>query len=269
MPSPVNPYSDYGVALRTLGSARSWLALLLFVCITAQFVGFSVMWWTHHPYKAGQAKFYVPERTRFDDLAETLRRMIGNNNSTQPAPNDTAVTPEVFFPGTHEGRKLNIREQWETTYAMAIPLTQMLGLLAAGSMAILVFISLLIILIAQAPGVAQTIKAFKWTILLLFIVIPWQYLGNIPFRSVLYGYDEMLRMIGPHVVGEKTYPYQLLLTYLRFVAWPVISLIILLTASEKFRSGLMLAIGHPLQSMIQGRPGAAQRAMPGADKKLL
>ncbi len=52
MPSPVHPYSDYGVALRTLRSARSWLAWLLAFCVVTQMVGFTLMRYTQQPYKS-------------------------------------------------------------------------------------------------------------------------------------------------------------------------------------------------------------------------
>ena len=49
MPSPVHPYSDYGVSLRTLRAARSWLALMVITSVIVQFVGFALMWWTPQP----------------------------------------------------------------------------------------------------------------------------------------------------------------------------------------------------------------------------
>ena len=71
MPSPVHPYSDYGVAMRTLKSARAWLAFMLFACVMAQFIGFCLMWWTPQPYGGMQPRLLTspPPRVRVEEPA--------------------------------------------------------------------------------------------------------------------------------------------------------------------------------------------------------
>jgi hypothetical protein len=138
---------------------------------------------------------------------------------------------------------------------MLVPLTQILGLIATASQTIIVFITLLVVLVAQAPGVAQITRSLIWSVLLLFTILPWQYFArDFPIPGVIYGYHELLQQIGPHVVGEHVYRYQVALVYLRFVVWPALGLLIQLIMSERFRAGIMIAIGHPLQSILQSRP---------------
>jgi hypothetical protein len=238
MPSPVHPYSDYGVALRTLRSARGWLGFLLLTCVILQFVGFALMFWTQQPYKNMR-----PERTS---------AAVGPVTS---AP--VTVEEDPFYPGTTQSRELNVRNQWDTSYTMLVPVTQLAALIAVTSQSIVVFITLLVVLVAQAPGVAQITRSLIWSILLLFMFLPWQYFArDFPIPGVIYSYKELLRLIEPHVTGEHVARFQVYLLYGRFVVWPLIGLFVLLITSERFRAGIMIAIGHPLQSILQPRPTA-------------
>ncbi len=255
MPSPVHPYSEYGVALRTLKSARSWLGFMLILCVATQFIGFALMWWTPQPYEGmkGRWKNSPTENTQIvDDLREWIA------SQTQPAATPAVPTkpPPVsaFFPGTDESRRLNIRKQWDVIYTMAVPVTQLAGLIAISSQAIIIFVTLLVLLIAQAPGVAQMTRSFIWSVLVLFMFLPWQYFAhNFPIPGVIYSYSELLRMIGPQVAGDNPPQFEMWLVYGRFLVWPLVGLLALLITSERFRAGVTLAIGHPLQSMFQPR----------------
>lgn len=252
MPSPVHPYSDYGVALRTLRSGRSWLSVMLVCCLIAQFIGFAIMWWTPQPY--GGMK---PQWANWMQAA------------TQPA----ASQPTSAFAGTPETRHLNVRDQWAMAYTIAVPITQLGSLMAVCSQAIIIFVSLLVVLVAQAPGVAQITRSLIWSVLVLFMFLPWQYFardfpnpGDFPIPGVIYSYTEMLQRIGPHMVGDKVYPFDLWMIYGRFIAWPILGALAMLVTGERFRAGIMIAIGHPLQSMLQPRSvggGGQPMSMPG------
>ena len=120
MPSPVHPYSDYGVALRTLRSARSWLGLTMVVCVVVQFVGFALMWWTPQPYEAMKAQ-WRPAPTALSRSLEEFRTWL---TASQPAPTTAArELPPVFYPGSDDSHRLNVRKQWATTYTICVPLT--------------------------------------------------------------------------------------------------------------------------------------------------
>jgi hypothetical protein len=256
VPSPVHPYSDYGVAMRTLKSARGWLAFMLFACVMAQFIGFALMWWTPQPYGGMRPELITQKTGRATVSLED-----------QPASRPAAT--EDFFPGTTLGKKLNIRKQWDTAYTMAVPLAQIAALIGVSSHAIIVFITLLVVLVAQAPGVAQITRSLIWSVLLLFIFLPWQYFArDFPIPGVIYSYNELLNSIALLVVpappaGTHVYGYQIWLIYGRFIVWPIVGLLVLLITSERYRAGVMIAIGHPLQSILQPRSGGPG-PLPGA-----
>lgn len=255
MPAPVHPYSDYGIALRTLRGARSWLAFLLFAAMMTQLIGFGLMYYTQQPYEG--MKPQAKETLKFD----LARRLWLQGSATQSSA-AAEIPDEEFFTGTPTSQRLNIRKQWDFTYTVVVPLTQILGLLAVSSQSIVVFISLLLILISGAPGVANTTRSLIWSVLLLFMVMPWQYFAKgFPIPGVLYGYTEMLNYIAPLVVpGQTPARWQGLLVIARFIIWPMVTLLVLLITSERFRAGMMMAIGHPLQSLMQQRSGNAPAA---------
>jgi hypothetical protein len=263
MASPVHPYSDYGVALRTLKAARGWLGYLMLACVIVQFVGFGLMYGTQQPYERLKAEY---TKTNADVLKERMLPVLEAWGVVPPGSKDRA---QDWFPRTAQSRQLNIRTQWDATYTMAVPVTQALGLMAATSQTIIVFLTLLVILMAHAPGVAQVTRSLIWTVLLAFMVFPWQsvFTQGFPIPGIFWGYQEMTAFIGPHVVaGEQIYGYQRFLVVARFILWPLLALLVLLITSERFRSGIMLAIGHPLQSMMQapGGGGAGAKAPAGS-----
>ena len=267
MPTPVHPYSEYGVALRTLKSARSWLGYLLFACVVVQIFGFLLMWATQQPYIGSHAKLEKPQKTWLDVLHEEFNRRMQPAGATKPADAAALADDSEFFPSSKQAMRLNMRPQWDRTYTMSVPVTQILSLVAVCSQVVIMFLTLLLILVAQAPGVVHVTRGLIWSILLLFMFFPWQQIidPDFPVPGVVYNYHELLNYIMPHVVSDwptKVYGYQKLLVYARFLAWPVVSMVVLLIVAERFRAGITLAIGHPLQSIMQPRTGTVPKPAP-------
>ncbi len=255
MPSPVHPYSDYGVALRTLRASRGWLGLLLFVCVVAQFIGFALMWWTVQPYD------HLKPRWEWTSISEALNSPPPSShpaNATAAATSGPKAEALPVFPESVESKRLDVHKQWHTAYTMLVPLTQITALIAVSSQFIIIFVTLLVVLIAQAPGVAQITRGLIWSVLALFMFFPWQYFApDFPIPGIIYKYDELLRDIGPGVMGEVKYAYQTWSVYGRYIVWPLVGLFVLLITSERYRAGVMIAIGHPLQSILQPRNAGA------------
>jgi hypothetical protein len=226
---------------------------VIVACVIAQFIGFALMWWTPQPYEKMSPQ-YRPDAGLVIS-AGGVTASVGKS-----APPD-------------EGRKLNIRQgkwSWDWSYTMLVAVTQLASVIAVCSQAIIVFVTLLVMLVAQSPGVAQMTRCLNWSVLLLFMFLPWQYFArDFPIPGVIFGYSELIRLIGPHVVKDPAAD-QVWLVYSRFVAWPLIGLLVMLISSERYRAGIMIAIGHPLQSMLQphgagpaGMPMPALKARPG------
>ncbi len=272
MTAPVHPYSDFGVALRTLRSGRNWLGLLLFVCVLAQIIGFLLIRFTNQAYGNGnpvarESVVVTPMGPAHHPLF-SVRTVTGGVQASTPNQAQPGVSAadtgfsDAASAGrqtmqSRQGRELNLRPQWATTYYIAVPVTQLLGLLAAASQAIIIFITLLVILIAQAPGVAHLTRSLNWAVILLFMVLPWQYFfPGFPVPGVLYGWQELLRTLAVVFLLPPGHglPYlQRAIIVVRYVLWPAIGLLVMLVTAERFRAGVRLAVGHPIQSLMLGQ----------------
>ncbi len=283
MSAPVHPYGDYGVALRTLRSGRNFLGYVLFFSVMLQVVGFILMRFTTQPYRAGNPVIVVHHassnhraalfqwhrqpvmRAGLPESLESFPTAQAGGQSIENYQSDRMVL------GEKAGRRLNLRRQWRESYYLIAPIAQLLGLLASGSQAIIIFVTLLVILVAQAPGVANMTRSLIWSVILLFMVFPWQYvLPGFPIPGVLYGWHELhstlaLAFLPPP--GHGISFDQRILIVGRYVLWPVLALVVMLVTAERFRAGVRLAIGHPLQSMMladnRGTAGSPPRSPAG------
>ncbi len=286
MAAPVHPYSDYGIALQTLRSARNWLGILLFICVLLQVVGFLLMRFTRQPFVASRPVIRAPLTHRVRPQPFSATTVSGQSRATAGGTGvnslddlNTASARQFrisrWTVQTKAGRELNLRSQWETTYYLTVPVTQLLGLLAAASQAILIFLTLIMILVAQAPGVAHLTRSLNWAVILLFMVLPWQYFFHgFPIPGVLYSWHELLHTMGlvyllPPGRGIPFVPRLLIVA--RYVGWPMLAMVVMLVTAERFRAGTRLAIGHPLQSMMSSgaiatgamRPNTGVTGSPG------
>ncbi|MGC8560848.1 MAG: hypothetical protein ACP5O1_09235 [Phycisphaerae bacterium] len=264
MSAPVHPFSDYGVALRTLRSGRNMLGVLLFVCVMLQIFGFIMMRFTTQPYVGSQivARGHLT-RKQVHRIASGRVRIARVGDEGQMTPGRQVVEnymPRKWSAILRQSRRLNLRRQWKIAYYLAVPVTQLLGVLASASQAVLIFVTLLVMLVSGAPGIAHVTRSFFWSVVLLFIVIPWQYvLPGFPIPGILYGWHELIRTLDLSFLpapGHGIPAGQRALIVARYVLWPVVGLVVMLVTAERFRAGTRLAIGHPLQSLLtKNRPG--------------
>ena len=273
MASPLHPYGDYGTALQNLRGARNTLGYILFFCVLIQIIGFFLMRFTTQPYIGGQvvsgrispavqSKSSQTGRIQ-PGVAVELPESDGFDRVPQGAGSVENFSGGQWYKQATVGRKLNLREEWVGTYYMLAPVTQLLGLLAAASQAIIIFICLLVVLVAQAPGVSHLSRSLIWSVILIFLVLPWQYvLPQFPIPGILYGWRELhatltISFLPPPGHGISFARRAIIVA--RYVLWPVVGLVVMLVTAERFRAGTRLAIGHPLQSMMLG-PSAGPAA---------
>lgn len=258
MSAPVHPYSDYGVALRTLRSGRNMLGVLLFVCVMLQIFGFLMMRFTTQPYVGSKIVAQRYSHHGGIDRRESGQVHVARvGDEGQMTPSRQVVEnymPRKWSSILRQSRRLNLRRQWRIVYYLAVPVTQLLGVLASASQAVLIFVTLLVMLVSGAPGIAHVTRSFFWSVVLLFIVIPWQYvLPGFPIPGILYGWHELIRTLDLSFLpapGHGIAAGQRALIVARYVLWPVVGLVVMLVTAERFRAGTRLAIGHPLQSLL-------------------
>jgi hypothetical protein len=278
MVDPVNPYGEYGVALRALSTGRNALGVLLFICVLVQVFGFLLARFTTQPYAGNNPVVAVnpaaetvspvpakePAVTTVSGVSVVQENPVQNQWGGGQTLENYGATRWLT---DSQGRKLNLRSQWAATYYLAAPATQQTGMIAAMLQVILIFLTWILILAARAPGAAHMTRSLISSVLLLFFVMPWQnLLPGFPIPGVLYSSNELINtltvvFLPPPGLGINF--DQRLLIVVRYVVWPVIALVVMLMTAERFRAGIRLAIGHPLQSMMTGgsQPHAAKPQM--------
>ena len=96
-------------------------------------------------------------------------------------------------------------------------------------------------LVGRLGGVAMLVSAFFWSLVLLAILVPWQYaFAESPFSGALFNYDDLYRFTrevksswGAVDVGMLI----LVFYHVRFLAYPILAVLIWLLVAMKFRRG--------------------------------
>ena len=272
MAEPVHPYGEYGIALRALGTGRNTLGILLFICVITQVIGFLLVRFSTEPYTGSNPVVATTPSAAHRPASQPAVTTVSGVSvvDENPAQNQWTGGQTVENYGVArwltdaQGRKLNLRSEWATTYYLAAPVTQQIGVITAALQVILIFLTWILILAARAPGSAHMTRGLIASVILLFIVLPWQsLLPGFPIPGVLYSANELINTLIVVFLpppGQGINFDQRLLIVIRYVLWPVIAMVVMLMIAERFRAGIRQAIGHPLQSIIDGerRQTAAQ-----------
>jgi hypothetical protein len=203
--------ADYADAIMTARRAKNTLFLLLLLILLAQL-----------------ALFFLG-RNDVVDLSDT-------GEVTAAA---TIETPTTTQPATTE---LKTRFKPRDVLEYLVGLTAFLGIALTIVLGVVLLLIVKIMLVGRLIGVSRLTSAFIWTVILAVILFPWQafwvdYDFKIP--GALYTWDELTAR-----VKEQPRRDAAVLFWARFVAFPVLALIILLSIQIKSRRGLQQALGE-------------------------
>lgn len=200
----VSVAADYADALLVVRRVKRTMLLLLALILVLQIAIFAVAQWT--------------------DLLNVESAAV-----SQPATLAPANWPDVFH------------------YLSAV---SMFGSILCG--VILVFTlatTIHIMLVGRLIGVALVVRAFVLAVLLLVLMFPWQTLlvtqhlahGDFVPPGVLFTWREIQERVVPHATMDtKT----AIVYWARFLAMPVLAIIILLVVQKRSGRGLRLALGE-------------------------
>jgi hypothetical protein len=126
------------------------------------------------------------------------------------------------------------------------------GIASTILLALVLYLIVQIMVVGRLIGVSRVISALIWTFLMLLLIFPWQaFLRDQTFTSrewmlpgVLYNWDELLSRVTIGTRGQHQDMFVLGLHWARFVAWPVIAIILLLSIQVKSNRGLKQALGE-------------------------
>jgi hypothetical protein len=206
--------ADYADAIMTARRAKNTLFLLLLLILLAQLTLFFVGRYTD---------------VNFADDDPTIASAIESATSTTLPTTGPAEAASSI-------RIVDVLE-----YLVGV--TAFLGIALTIVLAVVLLLIVKIMLVGRLIGVARLTSAFIWTVVLAALLFPWQafwedYAFKVP--GVLYTWPELVHRVKFSTeLSDKT-----VLNWGRFVALPVVALIILLSIQVKSRRGLQQALGE-------------------------
>ncbi|MFQ6047801.1 MAG: hypothetical protein ACE5K7_00370 [Phycisphaerae bacterium] len=129
---------------------------------------------------------------------------------------------------------------WQQTIRMLVPLAQFVGLVSALLLAVSLLVGLNVSLAGRLGGAGRMTSAFFWSVLLLALLFPWQQLlagGAMPVPGVFYGMAELERVAQSRAMSLA----ESIAEYARYLAYPVLAVLIGLLASVRFGRGCQAA----------------------------
>ncbi len=201
--------ADYADAIMTARRAKNTLFLLLLLILLAQLALFFL------------GRNDVVDLSSNVDVAATIE----TSAATQPATTEIAT-------------RFKSRDVLE----YLIGLTAFLGIALTIVLAVVLLLIVKIMLVGRLIGVSRLTSAFIWTVILAALLFPWQafwpdYDFKIP--GALYTWNELEERVKQQPQRDEA-----VLFWARFVAFPVLALIILLSIQIKSRRGLQQALGE-------------------------
>jgi hypothetical protein len=211
--------ADYSDALITARRAKNVLVLLIFLMLLGQL-----------------ALFFTAKYTNYIPVENPPAPMGGV--TTMP------MDPEVFTSSPLPSKATDLLQ-----YLVA--LTGFLGITLSIVLALVVLLLTIIMLVGRLVGVSRVTSAFIWSIVLIVLLFPWQaFLADAHFSSdfkipgVLYTWAELVKFAKVGVGGNQPTLEGQILHWGRFVAFPLLTIIITLMIQVKSNRGLREALGE-------------------------
>jgi hypothetical protein len=131
--------------------------------------------------------------------------------------------------------------QWRDVFYWVLPGSKFLAFSSAILLSLTLLLAVKLSLVGRLGGVAGLISAFFWSLILLAIVTPWQQVIRGTFAcGALYNLDELLRAVakvrGTWVTHDVSI-FTWILFYARFIAFPVVAVLVWLVVASKFARG--------------------------------
>jgi hypothetical protein len=149
----------------------------------------------------------------------------------------------------------SVASDWVNQLRYLVGLTQFLGMALSFVLTGVLLLTVLMAIVRQLVGVGRLTSAFVWSLLLIVLLFPWQaFLNNAGMTltefkvpGILYTWPELVKTA--KFANDAPLPY-VVLKWARFVAFPLIAVIILLAVQVKSNRGLRQALGGDIDDVL-------------------
>jgi hypothetical protein len=211
---------DFESALRTIRSARGVFVTLLVLSLLIHVTAFAAVRWGH-----------VLEATQ---AVETGIAAAGAERVTETPEETEEVGNTAFVASLIE---------------LGLPLAEFIGQVSCALLAFCFLASAQVCLAGGLGGVRGSLSAFFWVLVMLALLFPWaRWLSGTQIPGVYLTFLELTQF--PESF-DRVLPE--VLSYVRFLGYPLLALIIVLVANGRYSRGYRLVRRH-LESRLQVRP---------------
>jgi hypothetical protein len=213
--------SEYSTAIRSVRCAKNLFSVLMALAILAQLATVGLVAW------GGTV----------DSLY--AQAQAGSRPATAPAKEKPA----------------DRAEWWRDTFVWMLSVSQFLAMVMAVLLAEWLMVAVCVSLVGRLGGVALLLSAFFWSLVLLLILVPWQFaFARSPLVGALFDYNDLYtRTLEVKTSwGATNVSFAALVFYhARFLAYPILALLIWVLVNLKFRSGcreMVVTAAEPLSA---------------------
>ena len=258
-PATLAVAADYADALMTARRAKNWLFILLLLILVLQLALFLLV------------RFNVVKLSDRPGIAHTDARTAVGDTRTASADAPTTDATPAPTPTADRTSPVAATTTYRSTTVAAIlryvvPATDYLGMIFVIVLSIVLLLLVMIMLVGRLIGVAHMTGAFLWSVFLIVFLFPWQALlithENYPTYRSENG-EVTARYVGPqpafkvpgvlytwrefeadHDFPPRPFWPGAFMKWGRYVAFPVLALVILMMVQTKSSRGLRFALGE-------------------------
>lgn len=216
--------AEYFAAMKSVRAAKMVTWLLVWVALAVQVTCFILAQFTAflEPPKASPAT----QPAAATGPAAATRASAATRPVSAPAPSADARTAGLR----------------RSTVAWVLAVTKFAGPAAGAILALALGIGLLVSLVGRLGGAKELAGALFWSVFLLAMLCPWRQVfpGTIG-AGVLFDFGEMHAAIaraGADVAAGRYYTAAAILHFIRFLAYPLLTLLVWIVVGLKFARGL-------------------------------
>jgi hypothetical protein len=211
--------SEYSAAIRSVRCAKNVFWLLTALAILAQLVVFGLVAW-----------------------GGTVDALYG-----------TSATMSRPASAPAGDKAIDRADAWRANFVWMLAVSQFLAMIMAFLLVGWLLVAVCVSLVGRLGGVASLLSAFFWSLVLLAILIPWQFtFQKSPLIGALFTYDDLYK--GTMAVKTSwgavdVSIWELVRYHVRFLAYPILAVLIWLLVNSRFRHGcreMVVTAAEPL-----------------------
>jgi hypothetical protein len=220
----IDPTGGCMAAFRSTRAAKNLFMILILVALACQLGAFCAVQW--------------------GGIIDELHRPSAAASQPQTQPSEAKAAGTATF--------------WNELMLWGLPTTKFVAFVAALMVALTLMMAVKIAIVGRLGGVGQFTSAFYWSIVLLAFVTPWQQvLAASLATGALYNLKDLTDAVATVKATWGAPPpgaMALTLYYVRFIAYPVVALLVWLVVLLKFAGGHRRSALNPIGTVPDNRP---------------